>query len=379
MGKILCLLSAIFLFSINSNGQINISDNIDLGPTAGNLQSIATPGEWGTTHGTPSYSPTQIWMWAANQSGSIGEGVYRKMNILQGGNYNIGIGIDHFTNNTSTGGFVVLLANDPLPTNCNAAGCPVPSFNSSRPLYYYAGPSFTSNELNLKFSTAIEESYKYLIIYPLQLANSAGTIELQITCLTALSCTSSDRTFCGTIQAGDNFHKNIFIGSEFCQVPGQATSIASENTTLAATTKIVLKPNTHISVNSGKSFVMKISPCLVELPSVPGDDVISGLTPKQQLCYYSRPGHTSTNETISNVQTPEVYPNPTRDNIQIKLNSNGEKSTIVIMKMDGQVMKTMNSSSSTELISLSEFAPGPYLIKIISGKSIVIKKVIRIN
>lgn len=69
-----------------------------------------------------------------------------------------------------------------------------------------------------------------------------------------------------------------------------------------------------------------------------------------------------------------VYPNPTTDNLTIET---PDKSTIEILNIEGQIVKTIFSDSKTTSIDLSNLSSGVYIVTVKTDKGIAIKKFIK--
>lgn len=375
------------LWSMGLQGQINFTDDIYLGPTPGNVQSLPSPGAWGATHGTPSYSPDKIGMWATrNQDGYIGEGVYRVMDIVESANYSISIGINFFksSNSANPESFYVVLANDPIPPVNAIHGSPIPTWNNARVLYINNGPNFTQKkELILKFSTALGESYKYLVIYPRQETYNQHSTELEIECVTAYSCASGNQTYCGTIPGGTKLFKNIYIGSGFCGTSGVAVSSPGSNTLLRATEKIDVTKTTDITVNNFRSFVMEVDNSCVGLfqADIPQGQVQQSLINKEQLCIYLKTAMGSEQEESEVIpernQELSIYPNPTNDLVHIPFTDNGLAHVVTVFSIDGRVLNEYSIRSAEETVSLKDYPDGIYLLRINSGHESVVKKIVK--
>lgn len=365
-----------------SSAQLNIFDDINLGSTSGNLQLLPNPGEWGTTHGTPSYNGTDhtLWMWSAYQiyqegAGIKSEGVSRRVNFVPGSKYNVTIGIPQFNAKTFTNAkFSVLLCNDPIPPNCSSTGCPIPTFASSRFLYTYEGGSFTDQNLHLTFSTNSGESYKYIVIYPGP--NSSSTsIELTISCLSVVSCASLDVTYCNTIPGGTSYWNNIYIGSSFCSSSTPATATPNATTDIIGVGSIVIGSDADIAASAGSDITMEISPCTPFGPSVQPGQVIASYT--QGACSIAKPALlTTAQKQITEIQ---IYPNPTNDVLNVVLPSDGKEVTITVHSMDGKILKTIHTNAAQVTFSLKENPDGVYLIRVSSASGTIVKKVVKAN
>ncbi|ASK28776.1 hypothetical protein CEY12_01010 [Chryseobacterium sp. T16E-39] len=388
MKNIIHLLFALLLITSFFQAQVNISDNINLGPTSGNLQLIATPGEWGVTHGTPTYDGVgqTLWMWSGyqnfpNLSGTMGEGVYRKVNFVQGSSYQVNIGIPKFNASVFTNAkFNVLLCNDPIPPNCSYSGCPIPSFSSSRLLYTYTGGSFTDQTLHLTFSTDTMESYKYIVVYPGPNANRSQ-IELTISCLEIFGCASTDMTYCNVIPGGDLYWKNINIGSSFCSSTTETTTTPNVTTNITAGDVITVGPKSILSSSSGNPLILAISPCTNSIQSKQSGQVMSSYS--SYACAISKP---SRNSLITNkkkeyfdLNSPlSVFPNPAKEEITLNIDNNSIEGNVEIQNIVGQTVKRIPLTIANKHINIRDIPSGTYFIKLITESKIYSGKFIKI-
>jgi hypothetical protein len=70
----------------------------------------------------------------------------------------------------------------------------------------------------------------------------------------------------------------------------------------------------------------------------------------------------------------KVFPNPANDKIEVTGLING---TIEIINVQGQIVKTLNASSTKTTIDLTKLSGGVYLIKVKTDKGIAVKKLIK--
>jgi hypothetical protein len=107
------ILTIYWLLAFESvRAQLYIDDDIYL--TAWPQYSIGQGSVWGATHGTPNYTPDEIWMWHRVYSNGTerGEGVYRRVDFHGNGQFQVELGIKEFYNPFSNPNcFVVFLAN----------------------------------------------------------------------------------------------------------------------------------------------------------------------------------------------------------------------------------------------------------------------------
>ena len=82
------------------------------------------------------------------------------------------------------------------------------------------------------------------------------------------------------------------------------------------------------------------------------------------------------NLTIDN--SISIYPNPASENITIKYTSSSKNISLKIYDMTGRMVKQIINAKSVEnIISISEFENGLYLINVIDGKTSVIKRFVK--
>lgn len=81
------------------------------------------------------------------------------------------------------------------------------------------------------------------------------------------------------------------------------------------------------------------------------------------------------NEFVLNNET-KIYPNPTQGIIHVNVSEGGNK-TLEVMDVTGRVIQTKSFAASTYELDLKEYSTGVYYLKIISGNSTEIKKLIR--
>ncbi len=80
---------------------------------------------------------------------------------------------------------------------------------------------------------------------------------------------------------------------------------------------------------------------------------------------------TSINE-ISNNDVINIYPNPTKGELYI---TNAENSTIYVFNIIGEVLISIDNAATVNTIDISSFAEGAYIVRIVSDKYVVTKKI----
>lgn len=381
--KKLILLYFIVLSQLSVFAQSSFTDNINLGTTSGNLNTLATPGEWRASHGTPSYSgPGGLWMWAQN---GIGEGTYRNLAVTPNTDYQIKIGINEFVAGAGTGEFTVLLANDFTPNSCQS-GCALPGgmFSNSRLLHVYSGSPFTNQSLRLRFSTGAGESYTRIVIYPGNFNSlPLNRTELSINCLSVYNCpiAPADLNFCSTISTGTYNANNINIGGSFCGSSGMASSTLG-NTFFRARNKVEVRNNTTIAANSNGPTILEIvnSECVLA-PYPSGqvgafwdfgncNSIPTIVAMESPIANYTLMKNLMSINVDSNYNQLKVFPNPTNGllNLQLNIEQAGTVKVLVTdvtgRKMHQQLFESHAAGLNTFKMNLSGLAQGIYLIEL---------------
>jgi hypothetical protein len=75
-----------------------------------------------------------------------------------------------------------------------------------------------------------------------------------------------------------------------------------------------------------------------------------------------------------NVNTISIFPNPATNNLTINIH---KKSTIEILNIEGQIIKTINNNGAEMVIDLTNFSNGVYILKAKTDKGVTIKKFIK--
>lgn len=346
--------------------QISIVDDIDLGPTNFDLTSSPT-ADWGATHGTPNYSPTEINMWAQYYSYyNGGEGVFRIVDLPENRSYFVSISISGFNNPHSIPeSFYVYLANDPIPANCSGSGCPIPTLSNSRLLYTYVGNTFSDKVLRLGFSTQPGESWKYLVIYPKAKEYAEEQVTMQINCLGVFStCGGPDVTFCnGLLPTGIITDNSITMGSSICS-GNPVYSNVNVNTNMIASEFIDLKPQTTISVTSGTTFTMEVSTCTSSINFVAANTINSELADAISPCDIARPMNAQYKLQVKDLT---VFPNPCNGKFNLSVSGNLLGSNAVVINPYGRLIRKFKIEKTLTEVDLSEVSRGMYFLQI-SGK-----------
>ena len=75
-----------------------------------------------------------------------------------------------------------------------------------------------------------------------------------------------------------------------------------------------------------------------------------------------------------NSKNINFYPNPASDKLTIKFL---QKSTIEILNIESQIIKSINEAENQTVIDISDFARGMYFIKAKTDKEIIVKKFVK--
>lgn len=401
---VLTTLSGLLLCVYNNSFCQFLTDDINLGSTAGDLNTLAFTGNWGTTHGTPTYAPTFLVMWS-NNNGSVpeGEGVSASYNFEPNTGYIINLGIHGFTSsNIDENDFVILLTNN--PPNLNGVGSPsftIPHFASERVLYQYHGESFLDNILTLKFSTGSLEQWNSIVIYPLNTGGSDSQSELYLGCINIKSgCVLTDSKVysTSTIRSSENLYEKIYIGSSYGGTTSMVNSVSTTSSSFVANHSINIRHNTTLSVSGNNFITLEIadcnSPLSVPLP-VPTNRVVdasleSVVNPCP--CYNCKPGDSSTTHDTHPVNNSDrkrtisdndsdfktnIYPNPSKENIQVSIGKFAEKFTVIIASLDGKLMHSQDYSGESATVDISHLKSGIYIISVSDGINKEIQKLVK--
>ncbi len=84
----------------------------------------------------------------------------------------------------------------------------------------------------------------------------------------------------------------------------------------------------------------------------------------------------SIDDISENNNSVEIYPNPVKDNLNIK---NAENSKIKIYNVLGEEILEIKSASDNEKINLEKYKKGTYFVKIFNKKEVIVKKIVLNN
>lgn len=149
-----------------------------LGPTiSGNMNSSAalTVPNWYVSHGTPTYGPSQVWMWSYN---SQGEGMFTCYNFIAGHQYRVCFNANYAgTNNT---GVLNIFAVNGLPAVTPVGfGGPVPVPGGGSQLI--SNPNITNPAWNIySYVFTANANYSQLWFYPFLAANQGNQYAITI-------------------------------------------------------------------------------------------------------------------------------------------------------------------------------------------------------
>jgi hypothetical protein len=89
-------------------------------------------------------------------------------------------------------------------------------------------------------------------------------------------------------------------------------------------------------------------------------------------------GVSKSDDPLSDSESFEVYPNPSKDIIMIRYEGNIQGKVIALYSIEGMLLKSESMLSTTSTLNLSAYNPGTYIIQIMdeSGRSIATEKII---
>ena len=83
---------------------------------------------------------------------------------------------------------------------------------------------------------------------------------------------------------------------------------------------------------------------------------------------------TGINHQAENTSFINIFPNPVSDNLTIETT---EKATIEIINIEGQILKTINTTERQTTINATDLSSGIYIIKVETEKGVAVKKFIK--
>lgn len=378
------LLTAPFCLS----AQYGLGDAIYLGPN--DIPSlVGQVGHWGSTHGSPAYSPTEFFMWYSSYTHE-GEGVFRRFNFLPNTEYDIYIGIISSQSDPAynQNGFKVLLANNVVAAGSPFSGTAIPTFSSSRQLYSYTGPNFSDKTLRLKFRT-YNQGYENIVLYPVTTTTNT-TCDLTIDCITISSCpiNGDHYYYNAVIPPGTTGTTNVFIGSSYGNTASLTSSNPSQITDITAANKIELRHNTNLSVDGEHTITLQVSysDCSPIFPlNVPFESVQHEF--RDRACDYTKPGRD--NNGRRSVFRPDinqypqrrdmaftVTPNPTSGRFRISFQQAPEAAEVSITSIDGRIVKREKIAGKQQTeIDISSAPNGIYFVRITDGTRVDVQKI----
>lgn len=370
-------------------------DNIDIGNS--DIPSmVGQYGNWGSTHGSPSYTPTNIYMWY-NKNLGIGEGIFRKFNFRPNTDYYITVGIIRASSTYEDGkdGFKILLANNVIAAGVPDYGSAIPSFTNSRVLYSYVGDNFVFHTLHLKFSTGSNESYNDIVLYP-QTTTGGAECYLVIDCITIMSCPKGDVYYYNaSLPDGITNSNNIFIGSSYGSTSSFTNSNPNSATDMIAIERIDLESNTNLSVNSNNVITLDvIGGCYPVFPlNIDSDEVESEFIDNgfSSSCGINKPASTLTNDNRDliimghnlldrndNKRDVSLYPNPTKDFCTISFNHSPGQYIIEVLSPNGEVVMKLKGIKPKMDIDMSQLSSGLYFVRVNYEDNFIIEKIVKI-
>jgi len=403
-----------------SNAQNITFDEIELGPNE-ILPFVGPSSSWSQSHGSPRYTPTQIRTRAGtvfvadeNRYAMVGDGVFRNYNFKPNTDYYISIGIARLGNLTEWGdptsngsdNFRILLSNDAKSHDMNPSWPEeIPYFPPStiRELYLHEdtydenNPSlflhdFTNKTLNLKFTTAANESWSSIVIYAGRrdgLKQITGIIDLTISCIRIEECTRDQYYSSPIIPSGPTYQPNAYIGSSYGTTATISSTDPTTNTQIYAYNKIDVSNTTVLSANAGKTVKLEITtPLCDQYLNLSGNDVEYSFSDYICAVDAGKPSRTDNNSSFkmgtTNIKkeaislnknidynfnnTLNTYPNPASNilNIEYYLSQSSDVS-LYIYDLSGReilskIIPKLSNGKQKNRLDISKLNPGSYLL-----------------
>jgi len=150
-----------------------------------------------------------------------------------------------------------------------------------------------------------------------------------------------------------------------CSIPGSQRELWVSDGTAEGTKQL-----TSIRQGSGNAFVSQITPMGNKLYFV-ADDGVHG----RELWVYEPNGEVSVSEIQLNNEI-QIFPNPAHDVLHIQCDDVWENSIVQIFDLHGRLILEQKINQKTELLNISDFKNGLYLVKITNHKNYYSKKLI---
>jgi hypothetical protein len=131
-----------------------------------------------------------------------------------------------------------------------------------------------------------------------------------------------------------------------------------------------------LHISAGKSVYVS---CLSQ-DTTHFDNIVlsSGGSPPYYSYFLARIAPENTTPEISDDDIVELFPNPTRSFITIRIPVAGQRAAVAIFNLKGQLIQEHTIMSSVQTIEMNNLSRGTYLIRIIMNERVVIKKVVKI-
>jgi hypothetical protein len=355
---------------------------------------------WVRSHGSPQmiyYNDGKnmgfyAFMWSVSNGSNYnsGEGMFTPYSFLTNHTYNVKIRI---STSNSNGTVFVYAANGLAQSAYNACGNSVPTISQKQLIGSYTG--FTNGWITLSFPAFTPTAnYSQIWIYPF---GASLDPQYNLGVMHVSACPSCEGTITynnGVVPTGETMAGYINVGSTagtggvptVTVQPNQTTSLigVSEVDMLPEFNAVVTTGSFSAtslncgSLPSGRTY-LNLDSANIELPqSNEGNQQTSF-----KKSVFNNPENNNSNQNSSEFQ---IYPNPTRNKVNIDFYSGKEgRIKIRILNNVGIVVREIFSSSiamGTKHIDLDigSFSSGLYLIQVIDDKSkVIVKKIQKLN
>jgi hypothetical protein len=327
----------------------------------------ACGGGWVRSHGSPqmiaynngSNSGFYAYMWSKGDGSTWvdGEGMYTPYSFSANHTYDINITIS--TSNVN--GTVLVYAASGLTQSYyfgNCGGAP-PTPSTKQLIGSYSGYTNGWITVPLQFTPSI--NYSQIWIYP---AGTSVTTQYDLGVLNVSACLSCSETITynnGSVPAGQTKAGIINVGSTAGIGGAPPVNVQPDlSTTLIAANEIHFSPEFYATVSTG-NFSAIITPCSSTSSTRTYREV-----PNIKLYQSNESFQTESKDNNERLEMPNIniYPNPTRDALNVELGPNNAVVRLSVLNSSGTIIRTFNVSKRRNNIDINNLPSGIYFIQI---------------
>ena len=253
--------------------------------------------------------------------------------------------------------------------------CATPNFNISGIL------NVSSDQFNLNNNAILNISSTGVV----NINNSEGlciNLNAQVNIATGGKLFINGQDYTNSITSYNNFDKyfnnETITGNHYAFNNIESTgNVNSQNSTrLRAGRRIILKPGFNGKVGFNASIDGLINNCEIMMPCIEEKTTL-GLTPIPSSNNALNIQNSLSREEFDKHSKIKIYPNPNNGQFTIDLGEKPQGELIEVYNVLGKQVLIQTLTSTTSRIDISNQPNGVYLVKIITGKEFLIKKILR--